>query len=177
MNFMTKAALAALMSCAAMSAQAHATLEQGEADAGSYYKAIMRVPHGCDGQATHTVSITVPEGLIGAKPMPKAGWDLQTRSGAYENSYTNHGRTVTEGVVEVTWSGGNLPNDWYDEFVFRGKLADTLEPGTVLYFKTVQICADGTVEWTEIPAEGQTRSDLTHPAPTLTISGGAAHSH
>lgn len=177
MKLLSQTALAALLSCAALSAQAHATLEQGEAPAGSYYKAVVRVPHGCDGQATHTVSVMVPEGLIGAKPMPKPGWDLSTTKGAYQNSYTNHGREVTEGVLTVTWSGGNLPNDWYDEFIFRGKLADTLTPGSVLYVKTVQTCADGSVEWVEIPAEGQTRRDLKHPAPTLTITEGHSHHH
>lgn len=176
MNIMTKAAVAALFSCAAAPLYAHATLEQAQAPAGSYYKAVLRVPHGCEGQATHTVNVEVPEGLIGVKPMPKPGWDLQTRSGAYENSYTNHGRDVTEGVLAVTWSNGNLPDAWYDEFVFRGKLADTLEPGAVLYFKTVQTCADGTMEWTEIPAEGQTRRDLRHPAPSLSITEGG-HQH
>lgn len=177
MKKMTTAAFAALFSCVAVSAQAHATLEQGEAAAGSYYKAVMRIPHGCEGQATHTVSIEVPEGLIGVKPMPKPGWDLQTRTGPYLNTYTNHGREVSEGVVEVTWSGGALPDDWYDEFIFRGKLADVLEPGATLYFRTTQTCEDGSVAWTEIPAEGQTRGDLRHPAPGLSITQGHAHSH
>lgn len=162
---------------AAGQVSAHATLETQEAAAGSYYKAVMRVPHGCDGQATHTVSIEVPEGLIGAKPMPKPGWTLTTETGAYENSYTNHGREVTEGVVRIEWSEGDLPSDWYDEFVLRGKLADTLEPGTVLYFKTVQTCADGTVDWVNIPAEGQTSHDIKGPAPALKITAPEHHHH
>lgn len=174
---MKKFALAATVLCAPFAAQAHATLEQAEAAAGSYYKAVLRIPHGCDGQATEQVAVEVPEGLIGAKPMPKAGWDLSTRSGAYQNSYTNHGRTVTEGVLEVVWSNGSLPNDWYDEFVFRGKIAGTIEPGTVLYFKTTQTCADGSVAWIDIPAEGQDRHDVDHPAPALTVTEGHHHHH
>lgn len=177
MKIISCAALAATLSCVAVTAQAHATLEVREAPAGSYYKAIMRVPHGCDGQATHTVTIEVPEGLIGVRPMPKADWDLETTVGAYENTYTNHGREISEGVLSVTWSNGHLPNEWYDEFVLRGKLAPTLEPGTVLYFKTTQLCADGSVAWEEIPAEGQTRRDLRRPAPALTISQGHQHNH
>lgn len=167
----------AVASALATSAAAHATLETPQAPAGSYYKAVMRVPHGCSGQATHTVAIDVPEGLIGAKPMPKPGWTLTTDVADYQHSYTNHGRKVTRGVVRVTWSGGELPNDWYDEFVFRGKLAGSLEPGQVLYFKTYQTCADGAVNWAEIPAQGQDRHDLKRPAPALTITAPHEHSH
>lgn len=175
---MTRIVFCALAAASlATSAVAHATLEQTEAPAGSYYKAVMRVPHGCDGQATHTVSIRVPEGMIGVKPMPKAGWTLKTVTGAYENTYDNHGREVSEGVVEVIWSEGNLPNDWYDEFVLRGKLDGGLEEGGTLYFHTVQTCADGTVSWSEIPAEGQDSHDLKRPAPALTITGGHDHHH
>lgn len=177
MTLKSSAAVAALLSCAATMALSHATLEQAQAPVGSYYKAVIRVPHGCDGQATHTVRVEVPEGLIGAKPMPKAGWTLSTEKGAYQNSYTNHGREVSEGVLAVTWSDGNLPNDWYDEFVLRGKLAGTLQPGSTLYFKTVQTCADGNVSWVDIPADGQSRRDVKHPAPGLTLTKGHAHSH
>ena len=42
----------------------HATLETQEARVDSYYKAVMRVPHGCDGQSTLSVSMTIPEGMI-----------------------------------------------------------------------------------------------------------------
>lgn len=177
MTFFKSAAVAAIFSCAAGAAVAHATLETSEAPAGSYYKAVIRVPHGCDGQATRTVRVEVPEGMIGAKPMPKAGWTLTTETGAYQNTYTSHGRDVSEGVLAVTWSEGELPNDWYDEFVFRGKLADTLEADTVLHFKTYQTCADGSVNWIDIPAEGQDRHDVKRPAPALTITEGHHHHH
>lgn len=168
---------ALILGALASTASAHATLEASEAPAGSYYKAIIRIPHGCDGQATEQVDVQVPEGFIGVKPMPHAGWELSTEIGAYQNTYQNHGREVTEGVLNVTWSGGNLPSDWYDEFVMRGKLADTLETGSVLWFKVVQTCADGTVAWENIPADGQTAHDVRHPALGLHITAGGHHGH
>lgn len=152
------------------SALAHITLEKGEAPAGSTYKAVLRVPHGCEGKPTNVVRVQIPEGLFAIKPMPKAGWTLQKVSGKYEKSYDNHGTAVTEGVKEVVWSGGNLLDDEYDEFVVRGSLAGDLSVGTVLYFPVVQECPDGAVErWIEIPAAGQTSDDLELPAPALKI--------
>ncbi len=161
-------AASAILLLSASSAFAHITLEKGEASAGSTYKAILRVPHGCDGAATVKVTVRVPEGLFSVKPMPHAGWQLSTVKGKYAKPYDNHGTPVAEGVTEITWSGGNLPDEFYDEFVFRGSLAPDLPAGPV-YFPVVQECETGVERWIELPAAGQTSDDLEMPAPALTI--------
>ena len=149
---------------------AHVTLETAQAATGSTYKAVLRVPHGCDGKATTAVRVRLPEGFIGAKPMPKPGWKLETVSSAVSSGYMLHGAPVTETVTEIAWSGGSLPDQFYDEFVFRGTIADSLEAGTTLYFPVVQEC-DGAVErWIEQPAAGQDAHDLEKPAPGLVLS-------
>lgn len=170
-----RAAVAASLLLSAAPAFAHATFEVGEAALGSTYKAVLRVPHGCDGQATHTVRVQVPEGFFSVKPMPKAGWELTTVKGAYKNTYENHGAKVTEGVTEITWSGGNLPDEFYDEFVFRGTIAGSLEADTMLYFPTVQLCANGEVNWIEIPVEGQPEPE--GPAPGVKLIKAGEHHH
>jgi uncharacterized protein YcnI len=170
------AAFAAILLCSSL-AQAHATLEVKEAEIDSYYKAVMRVPHGCDGQATLKVKITVPEGMISVKPMPKAGWSLDTITGDYAHSYELHGRKITAGVKEIIWTG-SLEDTHYDEFVFRGRLTGKLPAGQKVFFKTVQECADGKVAWQEIPASGQDPHDLKRPAPGLMILPAAEqHAH
>src|SRR5947199_2692930 len=58
-------------------ASAHVTLETREAPVGAPYKAVLRVPHGCDGAATIAVRMRVPEGMIAVKPMPKPGWKMR----------------------------------------------------------------------------------------------------
>src|SRR3546814_5265373 len=68
----------------AATAQAHVTLEQPEAAASSTYKAVVRVPHGCEGEATLKVRVQIPEGFINVKPQPKAGWALETVKGRSE---------------------------------------------------------------------------------------------
>ena len=93
---------------------AHITLETGQAALGSPYKAVFRVPHGCDGAATTAIRIQIPEGVIAVKPMPKPGWTIALTTGKYAKTYTNWGSDVSSGVTEVDFTGGNLPDAYYD---------------------------------------------------------------
>ena len=154
---------------AAVSAFAHVTLEVREAKAGAPYKATLRVPHGCDGTATLTVRAQIPEGVIAVKPMPKPGWQLETVKGKYDKTYPYyHGQQLSEGVKEIVWSGGKLPDEHYDEFVFSGFLAGDLTSGP-LYIPVTQECEKGEARWADIPAPGQDRHALKAPAPALII--------
>lgn len=54
------------------SVSAHATLATTEAPPDSTCKAVIRVGHGCEGKPTQAVRVRIPEGVIVAKPMPKA---------------------------------------------------------------------------------------------------------
>lgn len=161
---------AVLLAGTATFAYAHATLEVQEAKVGGAYKAVMRIGHGCGDKPTIKVTVQIPEGMFNVKPMPKAGWTLETVKGAYAKAYDNFGTAMTEGVKEITWSGGSLPNEHYDEFVFRGTLAGDLPTGVKIYFPTVQDCPDGAADrWIEIPAEGKTADDYESPAPGLML--------
>src|SRR5882757_2134541 len=117
--------------CAALAASqssAHVLLERKQATVGSSYKAVFAVPHGCAGSATIKIRVQIPEGVIAVKPMPKAGWNLETVKGKYTENYAYHGATVSEGVKEVAWSGGKLLDDNYDEFMLSTYLAGSLKP-------------------------------------------------
>lgn len=161
---------AALVAFGTVAAFAHTTLETAEAPVGSTYKAVFRVPHGCEGKPTNVVRVQIPEGVIAVKPMPKPGWTLEKVKGSYEKPYDYHGTPVNEGVKEVVWQGGNLADDEYDEFVLRAYLTPGLPAGRMLYFPTMQGCPGGTTErWIEIPAEGQTSDDLELPAPGIKL--------
>ncbi len=160
------AAMAGLLTAGV--ASAHVTLETGEATAGSTYKAVFRVPHGCDGSSTIKFTVKIPEGVIAVKPMPHAGWTIDTVKGKYAKTYDYYGSKLDEGVTEVTWSGGNLPDAYYDEFVLRGMLAADL-PAGMLYFPAVQECEKGTDRWIEIPEAGKTAEDYETPAPGLNV--------
>lgn len=165
---------ATLLGLAAGPALSHATLEKSEAAAGAAYRAVIRIGHGCDGQTTHTLRVELPEGFYNAKPMPKPGWTLETVKGAYARPFDNHGTQMTEGTREVVWSGGALQDDWYDEFVIRGTVGADVAPGTVLYFPTVQECAEGKADWTDVSGS----KEVPNPAPGLTVTADKAdHGH
>lgn len=173
--------LAGLLSLfSSLPALAHATFENGQAQQNSTYKAVLRVPHGCDGQATHTVRVTIPEGMIAVKPMPKAGWTLKTTSTPYVKPYSLYGRDVKDGVSEIVWSGGQLGDDQYDEFIFQTRITDRVPAMQTLHVPVVQECATSQVKWTEMPAAGQDPHALKFPAPGIHImaanqAGGHQH--
>ncbi|MES2150143.1 MAG: YcnI family protein [Pseudomonadota bacterium] len=139
---------------AAPLAHAHVTIEPGTASAGAYQKLTFRVGHGCEGSATHTLIVTLPEAIASAKPMPKAGWNIGLEGGT------------------VSWKGGPLPDAWYDEFSLQVKLPST--PGK-LAFKVTQLCEKGRMDWSELPGAAETK--LKAPAPMLEVLPGAGPAH
>ena len=142
----------ALLALAA-GAQAHITLDQPTAAAGSSYRATFKVGHGCEGSPTREIVITLPAGLRGAKPMPKPGWTLSTQRRPLATPYESHGKTMADELAEVRWTASSeaawLPDDWYDEFVLRASLPT--EPGE-LWFDVRQVCAKGEWHWAERPS-------------------------
>ncbi len=156
--------------CLFATASAHVTLENPQAAIGAPYKAVLRVPHGCEGSATTALRIRVPDGMIAVKPMPKPGWKVETVVGKYEKAYDYfHGAKLSEGVVEISFTGGSLPDAYYDEFVFTGFIVGDLEPGKTLYVPVVQECEKGINRWIEIPAAGKSSRDYPEPAPALKL--------
>lgn len=178
---------ATLLALAAGPALAHITLEQPEAVAGSAYKAVLRVGHGCDGSPTTRITVLLPEGLRGAHPSPKPGWLLETRKAPLAQPYESHGRRITEDVVEVRWTARSeehwLRDEWYDEFVLRGQLpamsAPTAAPAA-LWFKVRQDCAQGQWDWAQVPEAGVSTQGLKAPAVRLLLRaapGDGGHAH
>ena len=114
--------------------------------------------------------------------MPKAGWVLSTKVGPLATPYDNHGKKITEGVTEITWTataGNALPDAYYDEFVLRGGLPATAGP---MWFKVLQTCEKGSTDWAEVPASGASAKGLKLPAALLDIipsgpAGHAGHAH
>ncbi|WP_246184794.1 copper chaperone PCu(A)C [Paracoccus aestuariivivens] len=167
------AALGASLLLAAGPAFAHATLEQTEAPAGATYKAVVRIGHGCGSKPTKTLRVQIPDGFYNAKPMPKAGWTLKTVTGDYARPFDNHGTQMTKGVREIIWTGGELPDEWYDEFVFRGTVGPDVVAGSTIYFPTIQECGTAKEAWIDVTgAEG-----VANPAPALNVTEAKGNGH
>jgi periplasmic copper chaperone A len=161
------------------SAFSHVTLDQQQVETGAYYKATLRVGHGCEGLPTTSLRVQLPAGFQGAKPMPKTGWTVQTTLAKLPTPYDNHGKPVTEDVTEIVWTANSpasaLPDSQYDEFVLRGRVT---MPAGAAWFKVTQLCKDGAKEgsnpWTEIPAQGTSTRGMKFPAALLNVTLPAA---
>jgi periplasmic copper chaperone A len=162
--------LFALVTCAAaLPAFAHITLEQRQAPADSYYKATLGVSHGCKGSPTQRIRVRIPEGVTSVKPQPKPGWKLEvTRAKLATPLDDGHGGKILEVVAEVSWSGGSLADEHFDEFKMVTRLPD--RPGATLYFAVVQECAQGAHRWIEIPEPGKSSREYKEPAPALLLT-------
>ena len=169
MKTLIQAAVAASL-LSATAASAHVTLEKAEAPPKSTYKAVFRVPHGCGQSATTAINVTIPEGVIAAKPMPKAGWKLEITKGAYAKSYKYYSSEVFEGPKQITWSGGMLPDDQYDEFTISVYFSDAISVGTNVFFPVEQTCEKGVNHWTGTAKDGEPAKEGVEPAPSVKIT-------
>ncbi len=174
------AVLALGLACSVSSSFSHAVLNDPAALAGTGYRAAVRIGHGCEGSPVTAVRVAIPEGFLGAKPMPKAGWVVASKVGKLAKPYDDHGKQVTEGVTEITWTASSkeywLQDAWFDEFVLRGSLPKEAGP---MWFKVLQTCEKGSIDWAEVPASGNSTKGLKFPAALLEIigSGAAGHQH
>jgi len=163
-------------------ALAHVTLEEPAAVANTGYKAVLRVTHGCEGSATHTVRVQIPPGFLGTKPIPKPGWKLELQRVKLAEPHDSHGRKIDETVSEVIWRAQSpeafLADAHYDEFVLRGQTPP--KPG-VIWFKVQQVCEKGELNWTEVPSAGSSTQGLKSPAALLEVlprmSSDSGHQH
>lgn len=162
--------LAAALGALSAPASAHVFLQSGTGIPGGSYRAVLAVPHGCGTSPTTRITVQIPEGMIAVKPMPKPGWTITVKKGAYAQSYDfMHGMKASEGVKEITWTG-KLDNDFYDEFVFSSYLPGGLNAAEPLYLPTEQTCETGAENWAQIPAAGQDPHSLKSPAPQLRLA-------
>jgi periplasmic copper chaperone A len=174
------AALVMGLSVFASSSFSHVVLSDQAALANTAYRATLLVGHGCEGSPTTALKVTIPAGFRGAKPMPKAGWVLSTTLGKLTKPYDNHGKRVAEDVTEITWTAAGkdnwLPEAWYDEFVLRGSLSGEAGP---MWFKVLQTCEKGHIDWAEVPVTGSSTQGLKSPAALLEVieSSQTGHQH
>ena len=145
-------------------ASAHVGIDIAEAKADGFAFATFRVPHGCDGSPTTKVKVQIPDGVVSVKPEAVAGWKLEVLNGPI-TPYDSHGTMISEGVKEVTWTGGPLADAHVAQFGMSLKMPD--KAGETVYFKTIQTCEQGETAWIEIPAEGAEEPE--HPAPSLKL--------
>jgi hypothetical protein len=137
----------AFLLAATLPASAHVTVAQASAKAGSHSVVTFQIHHGCADSPTTGLRIEIPDSVALANPQPKPGWTLTIDHAA-------------ERVSAITWSGGSLPADEFDEFSVMMKLP---AEGKTLTFPATQTCAKGIEHWSEPKGSS-------HPVPTLTLT-------
>jgi periplasmic copper chaperone A len=138
-------------------AMAHVTLVTSETKAGDNFAATFRVGHGCAGSPTNALTVISPDNLEAARPQAKPGWTI-----TMERAPASTGARVGR-VMRITWSGGSLPADQFDDFTVLLRL-----PGAPshLVFPALRTCGAASENWSELPAEG---AKLSYPAPVSTL--------
>lgn len=115
-------------------ALAHVTVNPKAVPAGSTSKLTLRVPHGCEGSPTTSISVKIPVGVTAVKPLVHAGWEITLRKDEKSGEFAS-----------VTWSGGKIPDEYVDEFALVAKLPATA--GKTVFFPVEQGCEKGSVAW------------------------------
>lgn len=156
-------------------AEAHVVMAPPEATAGSYYAGEFRIGHGCDDLATTAVRIEIPEAVLTARPRPKPGWIVEVERSPLALPVVADGKEQRDRVSAIVWRG-NLPAHQFDGFGVMLKLPKG--HSGPMYLPVRQSCDGKLVEWSEIPAAGQSWGSLKHPAPVLAIAPAVSgHGH
>jgi len=170
MSMLKIAGAAALVTLVSVPASfAHIVADPAEAKPGSYFRTALRVGHGCGaGKPTTAIRVAIPAGVVNASAQPKTGWEIKVETSKLEKPVdAGHGRMTDTVVSAITWSGGSLPNEQFDEFGLVLKLSDSVSQQ--LWLPVVQTCAGGETRWDQIPAAGQ-RAE--RPAAMIRIARG-----
>ena len=132
------------------SANGHIVLQKKSAPRASYYAAVFKVGHGCEGIATTELIITLPGGVRLLDVPAKTGWQID--------------KSKTEQIRWVRDSSAAASND---EFMVDVVLPDVA--GT-LYWPIKQICGAVTVNWQETPNAAEPTLKLKLPAAKLDLT-------
>ncbi len=138
---------------------AHVVVTPSEVGVSQRQNFVVGVPTEGD-NPTVSVRLIIPEGLKSVSPLVKPGWNIQI---------IKTGEGESERVSEIVWSGGNIPAEQRDEFVFR---AQAPAEKTNLVWKAYQTYAGGDiVAW---DTEPKVVEEYTKNNP---VKDGAEHDH
>jgi uncharacterized protein YcnI len=149
-------------------ASAHVTVTPSTTTAGSYTVLTFSVPHGCDGSATTSVAISMPEEIVAVTPTVNQGWDVKKKMEKLDTPVDDgHGGQYTERVDQIVYTAKTpLPDALRDTFELSLKLPE--KEGAKLAFPAVQKCEKGETPWTEIAEDGAEEPE--HPAPYIVLT-------
>ncbi len=146
-------------------AAAHATVQPNEAIAGSFARFVLRVPNERPDAATVKVEVQFPETLALVSFQDIAGWQRTVERKALAQPVEIFGDTITEYVASVTWEGGRIEPNEFEEFGFSARMP---EGPTMLRFPALQTYDSGeVVRWVGPPGTDEPAAQVT----TVSLGG------
>jgi uncharacterized protein YcnI len=132
-------------------ATAHVTVQPSEALAESFSAFVVRVPNERDNASTTKVQVQLPPlAFVSFQDVP--GWERQVKNGKFDEPIEAFGEELTEGVVSVTWTGGEVQPGEFTEFPFSAAMP---AGENELEFPAIQTYDNGeVVRWTG-PADAE----------------------
>lgn len=172
---MNKSILTALAAagCAifALPATAHDTLTSMYAPAGYLQDLEMRVTHGCKGSAVKEVRVKIPDGVMRVTVEYNRDWQSEVKMRKLDKPMPGDGgNMMTETVDEIVWKNPKSPMPAmgvFEGFKFRGALPNN--PGTILFFKTINVCEQGDDKYIDMPKEALAASTPSLPDKLLSF--------
>ncbi len=146
-------ASAAMISFAASEIQAHVVIEnfEGRANHNEFLK--LMVPHGCGLPPTTEVRMKIPPAVPLFAPEEKDGWETELVMRTLDEPITRpNGQVIREVYDEVVWRG-HLPANHLGIFNFLARITGDI--GSVVPFKTIQVCGDKQDRWVEVVDAGE----------------------
>lgn len=170
-RFVSRLSLFTSLTFAASVAHSHVILQNMEGTAGYQEYVTLVVPHGCGASPTTSLRVRIPEGIDILVPEEKPGWELQVVTRKLDTPIRGEGGTqITEVADEVIWTGGTLPPDRLGRFTMLVRMPDA--PGRIMYFRTIQSCAEGESRWIDTVEDGEPAWKIwatEHPSPFIEL--------
>ncbi|KAF9157962.1 hypothetical protein DFQ26_008121 [Actinomortierella ambigua] len=148
-------------------ASAHVTINPPTGTSGGYSQGNFRVPHGCSGNATDQVIVQIPKDVTSVKPRALPPWTTTINMVPLDVPIQTESGTINTTVGSVTWSGGNLPDSFYEDFGLQFKLP---KMNGTLYWNVYQHCVNGEwLNWTQVPGPDGKYPPNGAPAASMTV--------
>ena len=164
-NVLTTAAVVAAMAVPA-TAQAHVTVQPGEAPAGGFTRLDVRVPNEEPDKGTVKVQVQMPPGFAFVSYEAIPGWTVEVKKTKLAKPIKTDDGEQTEQVSEITWTGdgkgtGIIKPGEFRDFGLSVGIPDK-KPGTKLSFKALQTYQGGNVvRWIGPPDSEKPASQVT----------------
>ncbi|HEY3240338.1 MAG TPA: YcnI family protein [Acidimicrobiia bacterium] len=168
------AAVAIAVGALAAPASAHVSVNPREATKGGFTKLAFRVPNERPDSGTTKFEVSFPVdhplAFLNVRPVPGWTYKIERQKLATPIKSDEPGEAdVTDYISKVTWEGGTIaPNEFQEFEVSGGPLPDDVDQ---IVFKAVQTYASGEiVRWIEEATAGGEEPE--HPAPVLKLVAG-----